>query len=582
MAPSSHRPDTSEDGASTSTGNAVDGGPVRGIGRRSFLGGIGGAAAVGAGVALLGDHLFSDSNGDDAPSADRGERTTASSKDFGKVPPNEVSLVDIPAGQIFEAVGHLDELVAKLLSQTGVPGMAVAVVHGDKVVYAKGFGVRKVGSSRKVDTGTVFQLASLSKAVASTVVAAAVGKKVVSWDEPVVTNLPDFALADPYVTAHVTLADMFSHRSGLPDHAGDLLEDLGYYQDQILARLRAYDLDPFRASYAYTNFGLTAAALSVAAAKGITWDQLSQDLLYGPAKMTSTSSRFSDYRSAANRAELHVKRGGKWQAARVRDPDPQTPAGGVSSSVHDMARWLRLQLAGGTLDSKRIVAQDPLIQMRLPHYASSPTADLTGRTGFYGLGSNVGYDGAGRLVLSHSGAFATGAATAYTIIPSADVGIVTLTNGQPIGVPEAINATFADLVVAGRSTRDWFAAYEPRVAPLNENSGELAGKKPPANPKPAKPNAAYVGTYTNVVYGDATVTTTPEGLQLALGPKPQLFPLIHWDGNVFSYEPIGENALGITAVTFTVGTGGTATKVNVENLNGEPVIDPELGTFTRT
>ena len=583
MAQRSNKSDASEDGASRSGRDVVDGGPTGGVGRRRFLGAVGGAAVVGAGVALLGDHLLSSGDSDDSPASRGDERKAASSKDFTKVPPNEVSLVDIPAGQINDAVGHLDELATRLLRQTGVPGMAVAVVHGDKVVYLKGFGVRKVGSGGKVNTGTVFQLASLSKAVAATVVAAAVGKKVVSWDEPVVTNLPAFALADPYVTAHVTLADMFSHRSGLPDHAGDLLEDIGYSQDQILARLRAYDLGPFRASYEYTNFGLTAAALSVAAAKGITWDQLSQDLLYGPAKMTSTSSRFADYRSADNRAELHIKRDGKWRAAtNVRDADAQTPAGGVSSSIHDMARWLRLQLAGGTLDSKRIVAQEPLTQMRLPHYASSPATDLTGRTGFYGLGSNVSYDGAGRLVLSHSGAFSTGAATAYTIIPSADVGIVTLTNGQPIGVPEAINATFADLVVAGRSTRDWFAAYGPRVAPLNENSGELAGKKPPAKPKPAKADATYVGTYTNAVYGDATVTATPNGLQLALGPKPQRFPLTHWDGDVFSYEPIGENALGITAVTFTVGAEGTATKVNVENLNGEPIIDPNLGTFTLT
>lgn len=531
---------------------------------------------------MIGDRLLNDDGADDASSAPDGDTDSASAEDFEQIPPNEVSLVEVPAGQVDDAVGQLDDLAHRLLEQSGVPGMAIAVVHGDEVVYEKGFGVRNVDSNAKVDATTVFQIASVSKSVASTVVAAAVGRKMVSWDDPVVAHLPDFALADPYVTAHVTLADMFSHRSGLPDHAGDLLEDLGYSQAQVLARLREYDLEPFRSSYAYTNFGLTAAALAAAAASGTPWDQLSQDLLYGPAKMASTSSRFSDYRSAANRADLHVKRGGKWVSTDVRDPDAQTPAGGVSSSVRDLARWLRLQLASGTLDGTRIVAEEPLLETHLPHAVSAPTAGPAGRTGFYGLGYNVGYDGAGRLELSHSGAFAMGTATAFTIIPSADVAIVTLTNGQPIGVPESINATFADLVVAGRSTRDWFAAYEPRIAPMNENPSELAGKKPPIPSTPAKPDAAYAGTYRNAVYGDAIVTAGEHGLELALGPKPQQFPMTHWDGDVFSYEPIGENALGITALTFAVGSDGKASKVNIENLNGEPLIDPDLGTFVRT
>ena len=582
MPADSNTPDAPDGGRSTP---AADGGSGGGVGRRGFLGAVGGAAVAGAGVALLGDHLLSNdgssSGSDDTSSATSESGSSVSNADFSKVSPNEVSLVDIPAGRVDDAVGKLDDLAAGLLKQTGVPGIAIAVVHGDKVVYVKGFGVRNVDSGAKVDADTVFQLASLSKAISSTVVASAVGKKSVSWEDPVVAHLPDFQLADPYVTAHVTLADMYSHRSGLPDHAGDLLEDLDFTQEQILARLREYELEPFRANYAYTNMGLTAAALSAAAANGVSWDQLSQNLLYGPAKMTSTSSSYADYHKAANRADLHTKRTGTWKATYVRDSDAQTPAGGVSSSANDMARWLRLQLAGGTLDGKRIVAEKPLIQTHAPHYTSSPSESLTGRSGFYGLGCGVGYDGAGRLVLAHSGAFAMGAATAFTIIPSADVGIVTLTNGQPIGVPEAVNSTFADLVVAGRSTRDWFAAYEPRLAPLTENASELAGKKPPANPKPAKSDAAYVGTYTSALYGDAVVSAGAKGLELALGPKPQRFTLSHWDGDVFSYEPIGENALGITAVTFTVGASGKASKVNIENLNGVPLIDPELGTFTR-
>ncbi|MGW1638844.1 serine hydrolase domain-containing protein [Streptomyces lavendulae] len=106
------------------------------------------------------------------------------------------------------------------MRRTGVPGLSVAVVHDDRVVYLKGFGLRRTGEAATVDPDTVFQLASLSKPVSSTVVAATLTDPA-AWDAPLGDTLPGFALKDPWVTSHVTAADLFSHRSGLPDHAGE-------------------------------------------------------------------------------------------------------------------------------------------------------------------------------------------------------------------------------------------------------------------------------------------------------------------------------------------------------------------------
>src|SRR4029079_18403341 len=105
------------------------------------------------------------------------------------------------------------------LQRTGVPGMAVGVVYADEVIYLGGFGVRAVGQARPVDADTVFQLASISKPIASTIVAALVGDGVVGWDDPIVKDDPGFQLYDPWATREVTLRDMFSHRSGLPAYA---------------------------------------------------------------------------------------------------------------------------------------------------------------------------------------------------------------------------------------------------------------------------------------------------------------------------------------------------------------------------
>ncbi|MGW8654258.1 serine hydrolase domain-containing protein, partial [Nocardia salmonicida] len=104
-----------------------------------------------------------------------------------EVPPNQVAGVALPADAVDKAIGRLDELAGSLMDSSGIPGMAVAVVHGGKTVYAKGFGVREAGAPDKIDADTVFQLASVSKSLAATVVANQVGANAVEWTTPVVT-----------------------------------------------------------------------------------------------------------------------------------------------------------------------------------------------------------------------------------------------------------------------------------------------------------------------------------------------------------------------------------------------------------
>src|SRR4051794_16531320 len=206
--------------------------------------------------------------------------------------PSQESAVPIPPGQIEAAVGRIDGLAEDLLQRTGVPGLAVAVVHDDQVVYAKGFGVRKVGTDEPVDENTVFQLASVSKPLGATVIAGSVGRGKVSWEDPINEYLPHFALADPFTSRRVTIADLYAHRSGLPEHIGDLQEDMGYGQREILRRLRYVPLaPPLRSGYAYTNFGLTVGALAAARAERSSWQALSSRNLYAPLGMTATSSR---------------------------------------------------------------------------------------------------------------------------------------------------------------------------------------------------------------------------------------------------------------------------------------------------
>jgi len=492
-------------------------------------------------------------------------------------PPPFISAIAISDAQIDAAVAQLDGLADTLMKQTGIPGMAVAAVKDGKTVYAKGFGIRRVGAPDKVDANTVFQLASLSKAVAGTVVAHEVGAGTVSWETPVIKHLPWFRLKDQWVSEHATIADLMSHRSGLPDHGGDNLEDIGFDRREVLERLRLLTLDPFRISYAYTNFGFAAGAEAVAAAAGKDWATLSEDALYKPLGMSSTSSRFADFDRRANQAVNHVPVNGNFAHKYQREPDAQSPAGGVSSSVNDMARWMAMVLQNGSYEGKPVIDAKALLPAISAQMISSPSPAAAARPGFYGFGFNVSINPAGRVQLSHSGAFSSGAATAFTMLPSAGVGIIVLTNAWPLGAPEALAAEFTDLVQFGKIERDWLAAYGPRVAAVNRPTGSLIGKERPSNPAPAATLSDYVGTYGNDYYGNLDIVRSGEGLAVRLGPAAKQYALAHWDGDAFTFEPSSENETdgSISLATFKKQAASFGA-VTIEYLDGSG-----LGTFAR-
>jgi CubicO group peptidase (beta-lactamase class C family) len=484
----------------------------------------------------------------------------------------------VTSEQVTHAVQELEKLAQKQIQENVVPGIAIAVVFQDKTVYAKGFGVRDVNTRQPIDADTVFQLASVSKSIGSTVVAELVGEGKITWDSKLSALDPAFAMFDPWVTREITIRDMYAHRSGLPEHAGDLLEDLGFTRAEILHRLRYQHPDSsFRSHYAYTNFGITEGGVAAAKAYGLDWEKASEEKLYGPLGMTSTSSRYADFMARKNKALGHVLVDGKWVQEFKRNPDAQSPAGGVSSSVNDVAKWMRLQVANGKFEGKQIVDEKALLETRHPHMLTG-FSPFTGLPSFYGLGWNVSYDEQGRLRLNHSGAFALGAATLVNLAPSEQLGVVVLTNAYPIGVAEALGTTFLDTALYGKPTQDWFAIFKQAFS-NPAGIGTVFGfdySRPPASPMPALKSSAYVGRFTNDYFGDISIVEKDGGLAIVEGPTNKTFPMQHYDRDTFTYETQDENAAGRSGVTFTIAPDGKANQVLVENLNvrGE-------GTFKR-
>ena len=477
-----------------------------------------------------------------------------------------------PDGNIDQAVAQLDRLGADLMASSGVPGMAVAVVRGEQTVYAKGFGTRLVGTPSPVDADTVFQLASMSKSVGSTAVAREVGLGRVAWDTPIRGLLPWFALADRDATQRVTIGDLYAHRSGLPDHAGDRLEDMGYGQREVLERLRYLPLGAFRKSYAYTNFGLTASGLAVATAAGVDWATLVEQAIFAPLGMTRSSSRFADFAARSNRVTGHRQLGGLWvPVAPPRMPDAQAPAASVTSSVNDMTKWLAMLLGNGVHAGRRVVDATALAAALSRQMQTAPAGDGHNAS-YYGYGFNVGTTSAGRMTYGHSGGFEMGAATSFKVVPSTGVALVTLTNGYPIGVPEILAEQFFDLVEHGAIRRDWGALIRPYFVKMAAPEGALVGLTRPAASATARPLKDYAGIYRNDYHGPLKVEVAGQALLLTIGATPLRLPLAHWNGDTFTFTLDNENA-----------SPGTISKVNFApgRVTLEYYDQEGLGTFVR-
>ncbi|MGI9823961.1 serine hydrolase [Agromyces sp. Marseille-Q5079] len=509
--------------------------------------------------------------------ADSAEPLSTDRPGFGD--PRVDAVGSVTEERVDEAVEALPELVETTMAKRGIPGLAVAVVSGDEVLYAEGFGERNVDTGDPVDTGTAFQIASMSKSVAATVVAHEVAAGTVRWDTPIVENLPDFALSDAWVGDHVTIGDLFAHRSGLWEHAGDDLEDIGYGRDEVIERLRLLPLTPFRTSYAYGNFDLTTAAESVARAAGTTWEDLSEEVLYAPLGMDATSSRFADFEANENHADGHIQEGDEWIVTpSQRDPDQQSPAGGVSSSIDDMAVWLELLIAasgpGADPDQEieGVLTPAALAPALVPQGDSGLSRTAYQRSSFYGYGFNTSVGPGGLTSLGHSGAFALGTGTTFSVLPDAGLGIVVLTNASPTGIAETIAADFMDLAQFGEVRQDWWSLAQQQFPAGPEPFGELVGETPPSDPAPAKALADYAGVYANEYFGDATVSVVGDALELTVGPGTIVWPLEHWDGDVFVFEPVSENTEpgSVSQATF---DGGTLV---IESLDAH-----DLGSFTK-
>lgn len=466
---------------------------------------------------------------------------------------------------------QFDAYTEKTFNQSGVPGMAVALVKDDRVIYLRCFGTRNVTTGEPVGPDTRFQLASISKSVTATMIASMVGNGELAWDDTIVSIDPGFRLSEPYVTQHVTFRDLLAHRSGLPEYAADELQnDFQYNRQEILDRLPYLGLsEGFRSSYAYTNIGITVAGETAAKKAKKSYDDLVAERILVPAGMHNTSTRFSDFVGSPDRVDTYPIQEGTPVAGPLMNDDINSPAGGVSSTITDMARYARLQANGGSIDGNQVINASALKETHAPQFIRSSSA--TGMTGS-GLGWNTYLEG-GRSRVEKDGAFSHGIATLITVWPEEKMALVVLTNRFPEGniLTGSISNGWNELYYTGRIEKNWYGDKEQEVQAMFSRMSAEPLKKP-ENPRAPRDLAYYAGSYTQDYYGTVRVVADNGTLLVYPGHATTPFALEPYDGDTF------REAAAEKLVTFAPGTGATAAGVTFARF----AMPGRSGTFARS
>src|ERR1035437_5672489 len=246
----------------------------------------------------------------------------------------------------------LDAYITRAMKTFEVPGLAVAVVKGGKVVFAKGYGVRKLGDPTPVDENTLFGIGSNTKAFTAATIASLVDEGKLSWDDKVSEKLPGFAMYDPYASHEMTVRDLLCHRSGLGLGEGDMLlwPRTTYTRAEIVRRIRymkpAYS---FRSYYAYSNLMFLTAGELIAAITGKSWEDSVRERIFSPLGMTTSNFSNSDLKPGVDFAWPHSRIDGKLKADELENKDTISSAGAINSCVAEMAKWMIVQLDHGKL-----------------------------------------------------------------------------------------------------------------------------------------------------------------------------------------------------------------------------------------
>ena len=430
---------------------------------------------------------------------------------------------------------NFDSWVESSRQDWKIPGMAIGIVKDGKIIYAKGFGERLLGSGQEVDANTTFSIASVSKNMTAAALAILVDEGKVDWDDKITKHIPWFQLKDPWITQEITLRDALTHRVGLGRILGNRLQFMTESpRDSILYQMRYMDLEkPFRSEFIYNNVMYSLAGQIIEHVDGRTWDTFLKERLFAPLEMNSSTTSITQLKKSDNQAYPHQEIEGKVVPIQRRNWDNAGPAGGVNASVNDLNKWMLMQLGvSGSYNGKTIISAEQMNEMHKPQMAIRP-ANANSAQASYGFGWNI-TDYKGKRVITHGGA-TDGFNTAMYLLPELDLGIIVVGNNfNSLG--NAVAYQVMDAYLGGNDV-DWNDRYFQGYKRAYQRASQARDEIHQARVEKTKPSLdlnSYTGVYKSLGYGKVEVKKDGKDLVLHFwGTEGLEAKLEHWHFDTF-------------------------------------------------
>ncbi len=419
----------------------------------------------------------------------------------------------------------LDSYAARAMKTFEAPGMAVAIVEGEKI-YTRAYGIRRLGSSAPVDEHTTFPIGSNTKAFTSTALAILVDRGKLDWSDRVVDRLPGFQMYDAYASHEMTIRDLLTHRSGLGLGEGDLMfvPTTNRTRAEVVRALRYLrPATSFRSVFAYDNVLYAVAGQLIESVSGQSWEDFVRAQIFAPVGMTDSAI---DYESQKpDHVEPHARTTGPVRGigplavlTSGYEGGPAAPAGSIYSSAADMGKWLRVQLAHGTLgEGRRLFSAAGSNELWTPQTVipiePAPAAVALIQPSFedYGLGFFI-QDYRGHKIITHAGGV-LGGLSAVVLVPEKNVAFAVMINSEDSGARWSVFYHLLDEYL-GLPQQDWPSSFKQAFDKIHADAlSALRTRQAAVAPDrgPSLALASYAGVYRDPWYGTVTISSGAGG-----------------------------------------------------------------------
>ncbi|WP_299112847.1 serine hydrolase [uncultured Winogradskyella sp.] len=468
-----------------------------------------------------------------------------------------------------------------VLESTKAAGFAVAIVEGDKIIYAKGFGYADYENKIPANANTLFAIGSSTKAFTSALLGLLREEDKLDFDDSPLKYVPNLEFYNDDMNNTIIIKDLMRHSTGLPRHDGAWYFFPSHDKDTLVSRMQYHE--PFtgvRQKWYYNNFGFLLQGVITEKLTGESWEKNIEDKFFKPLGMNRSKTRIDGMKNGTNTAfgytldeDRAIEKMGYYDIAGM------SPAGSINSSVNDMSKWLMTWINKGKYGEEQIIPENYVkeaMSSQMVAAAGYPNEELPDmQYANYGYGWFL-HSYKGHYMVEHGGNI-DGFSASVALYPTDSLGIVVLANQNGSAVPRLIRNIAADHMLKVKKTA-WAQQHKEDTEKALKAQEDAKDDRESSNVKGTKPSHAkldYTGTYEHKGYGKVDIIVENDTLFTQLNNKRQYLHHYHYD--TFELIDVIEGKVDTAAIgrslkiTFSTNEAGD---IDYGRVGIEPMVDP--------